>query len=124
MKHVARFSPKAGCYAALMILLTLVIRASAAETLPDGLFAIIETSQGKIVLQLEFEKVPMTVANFVGLAEGTKHYTKVPGEPVQQQGKPFYDGLTFHRVVPDFMTQGGDPQGTGKGNPGYEFPNE
>jgi peptidylprolyl isomerase len=91
---------------------------------PDGLYAEMETSKGKIVLQLEFEKTPLTVANFVGLAEGTKNYSTSPGEPPKAQSKPFYNGLTFHRVIPDFMIQGGDPQGTGGGGPGYQFRNE
>ena len=95
-----------------------------AKPLPDGLYAEMETSKGKILLQLEFEKTPLTVANFVGLAEGTKNYSKTPGEPPKSQGKPFYDGLTFHRVIPNFMIQGGDPNGNGSGGPGYQFRNE
>jgi cyclophilin family peptidyl-prolyl cis-trans isomerase len=94
------------------------------KKLPDGLYAEMETSKGKILLQLEFEKTPLTVANFVGLTEGTKNYSKHRGEPPAPQGKPFYDGLTFHRVIPDFMIQGGDPDGVGSGGPGYEFRNE
>jgi peptidyl-prolyl cis-trans isomerase A (cyclophilin A) len=94
------------------------------KKLADGLYAEMETSKGKILIQLEFEKTPLTVANFVGLAEGTKHYSKTPGEAPKAQNKPFYDGLTFHRVIPDFMIQGGDPQGTGGGDPGYKFRNE
>jgi peptidyl-prolyl cis-trans isomerase A (cyclophilin A) len=82
-----------------------------------------ETSKGKIVLFLEFEKTPLTVANFVGLAEGTKEYS-TDGGPPKAQGKPFYDGLRFHRVIPDFMIQGGDPTGTGMGGPGYRFEDE
>ena len=93
------------------------------KRLPDGLYAEMETSKGKILLQLEYEKTPLTVANFVGLAEGTKQYSK-GGEAPKAQDKPFYDGLTFHRVIPDFMIQGGDPQGVGSGGPGYKFRNE
>ena len=88
------------------------------KKLEDGVYAEMETSKGKIVLQLEFEKTPLTVANFVGLAEGTKNYTKTSGETPKAQGKPFYDGLKFHRVIPDFMIQGGDPQGNGGGEIG------
>lgn len=81
----------------------------------DGVFAIMETSKGPIVLELFYEKTPLTVTNFVGLAEGTLDAAK---------GKPFYDGLTFHRVISDFMIQGGDPEGTGRGGPGYRFADE
>lgn len=81
----------------------------------DGVFAIMETSKGSIVLELFYEKTPLTVTNFVGLAEGTLDAAK---------GKPFYDGLTFHRVIADFMIQGGDPEGTGRGGPGYRFADE
>src|SRR5436853_8416 len=85
----------------------------AEKSLPDGVYAEMETSKGKILLQLEYEKTPLTVANFVGLAEGTKYYSK-DGSPPKKQDKPYYDGLTFHRVIQGFMIQGGDPQGNGR----------
>ena len=81
----------------------------------DGVFAIMETSQGDIVLELHYKQTPLTVTNFVGLAEGKLTAAK---------GKPFYDGLKFHRVIQDFMIQGGDPMGNGTGGPGYRFPDE
>ncbi len=97
--------------------LALAGRADAA-TMADGLYAEMDTSKGKITIQLEFEKVPMTVANFVGLAEGTRKNNQ------KKDGEPYYNGLTFHRVIPDFMIQGGCPLGTGTGSPGYRFEDE
>src|SRR5205823_5463301 len=106
-------------------LATVVNAADEKPKLPDGLYAEMDTSKGKILLQLEFEKTPLTVANFVGLAEGTKNYDKTPGSTTPKpEGKPFYDGLTFHRCIPGFMIQGGDPNGNGSGGPGYKFRNE
>jgi len=83
-----------------------------------GLFADMQTSKGKVVIRLAFEKTPMTVANFVGLAEGTVRNS------FRGEGEPYYDGIVFHRVIGDFMIQGGDPTGTGSGGPGYRFPDE
>ncbi len=84
----------------------------------DGLYAKFNTSKGEILVTLEFEKTPGTVGNFVALAEGDLENSAKP------QGQKYYDGLKFHRVIPDFMVQGGCPQGTGTGNPGYQFDDE
>jgi FKBP-type peptidyl-prolyl cis-trans isomerase len=84
----------------------------------DGLYAKFNTSKGEILVHLEFKKTPGTVGNFVALAEGNLE------NKVKPQGTPFYDGLKFHRVIPNFMVQGGCPQGTGTGDPGYKFDDE
>ncbi len=84
----------------------------------DGLYAKFHTSKGEILVQLEYKKTPGTVGNFVGLAEGNIENKAIP------QGKHYYDGLKFHRVIPDFMIQGGDPKGNGTGGPGYNFEDE
>ena len=87
------------------------------DGLNDGLYAEFETTRGTILAQLYFKLVPNTVANFVGLAEGSKGSNKPAGQK-------FYDGTVFHRVIPNFMIQGGDPEGTGRGGPGYQFADE
>ncbi len=84
----------------------------------NGIYAKFTTSKGEILVNLEFEKTPGTVGNFVALAEGNLENS------VKSQGTPYYNGLNFHRVIPDFMIQGGCPQGTGTGNPGYKFDDE
>ena len=84
----------------------------------EGIYAVIYTQKGTLTLQLHYEKTPGTVGNFVGLAEGNLV------NEVKQTGTPYYDGLNFHRVIPDFMVQGGCPQGSGVGGPGYQFDDE
>jgi len=84
----------------------------------NGIYAKFNTSKGVILVNLEFEKTPGTVGNFVALAEGNLE------NDIKSQGTPYYNGLKFHRVIPDFMIQGGCPQGTGTGNPGYKFDDE
>jgi len=84
----------------------------------NGIYAKINTAKGHILIKLTHDKTPGTVGNFVALAEGNLENSARP------QGKPYYDGLRFHRVIPDFMIQGGDPNGTGSGGPGYQFDDE
>lgn len=106
------------------VLLTCLNLASAAETVDKQgpLHATLKTSMGDIVIRLFDEKAPKTVANFVGLASGTKEWT----DPKTQQKtkRPLYNGTIFHRVIPDFMIQAGDPLGNGTGGPGYRFEDE
>jgi len=84
----------------------------------NGIYAKFKTPKGDILVNLEYEKTPGTVGNFVALAEGNLENN------VKEQGTPYYDGLKFHRVIPDFMIQGGCPLGTGTGGPGYQFDDE
>jgi peptidyl-prolyl cis-trans isomerase A (cyclophilin A) len=87
-----------------------------------GLYAVLETSLGEMTLKLEEKKTPETVANFVGLATGEKEY--VDPRNGDKSRAPFYDGTVFHRIIKDFMVQGGDRTGTGRGGPGYRFKDE
>ena len=84
-----------------------------------GTYAVFNTSEGTVVARLFEKDAPETVANFIGLAEGTKQWTSR-----NKKGERLYDGTIFHRVIPDFMIQGGDPEGTGIGGPGYKFADE
>ncbi|MCB4756586.1 MAG: peptidylprolyl isomerase [Elusimicrobia bacterium] len=87
-----------------------------------GLYATFKTNMGSFVVKLFPNEAPKTVANFVGLAEGTKEFVDL--KTGQRMKKPFYDGLIFHRIIANFMIQGGDPMGTGTGGPGYQFEDE
>ena len=96
---------------------------TAVLTHPNGPTVVMDTSMGRITCQFFQREAPVAVANFIGLANGTKDYTD-PATNKKVRGKPYYDGTTFHRVIPDFMIQGGDPTGTGMGDPGYSFNDE
>jgi peptidyl-prolyl cis-trans isomerase A (cyclophilin A) len=99
-------------------------QATAAATIhPNGPTVLMDTSMGRITCQFFQKQAPNAVANFIGLAEGTKDWTD-PSTNKKQHHKPLYDGTTFHRVIPEFMIQGGDPMGTGSGDPGYAFADE
>lgn len=97
-----------------------VNQAAKPNTALEGIFATIATNKGNITIELFYKKAPVTVANFISLAEGKNTFVSV----AKLKGKPFFDGLKFHRVINDFMIQGGDPDGTGSGGPGYSFKDE
>ena len=90
---------------------------------PNGPRAVMDTTMGRITCQFFQKQAPVAVANFIGLATGTKEWTNPTTHQVERH-KRFYDGTTFHRVIPEFMIQGGDPTGTGMGGPGYSFDDE
>ena len=94
-----------------------------ALTVPNGPYVVMDTSMGRITCQFFQKQSPNSVANFIALAEGNKDWTDPTTNKVQRH-KRFYDGTTFHRVIPEFMIQGGDPAGTGMGGPGYAFDDE
>jgi peptidyl-prolyl cis-trans isomerase A (cyclophilin A) len=94
-----------------------------AMTVPNGPFVVMDTSMGRITCQFYQKQAPNAVANFIALAEGTKDWTDPTTKKVMHH-KRYYDGTTFHRVIPEFMIQGGDPTGTGMGDPGYAFDDE
>jgi peptidyl-prolyl cis-trans isomerase A (cyclophilin A) len=94
-----------------------------ALTRPNGPTVVMDTSMGRITCQFYQRQAPHAVANFIGLAEGTKDWTD-PVTGNKHHGKRLYDGTTFHRVIPEFMIQGGDPAGNGRGDPGYRFADE
>ena len=111
MKHLVLY--------ASVLLLTLTSCKTKYPDLEPGLYAEFETNKGTFVAKFYHEATPLTVANFVALSKGTH-----PRVDSMYQGKPYFNGLTFHRVIKDFMIQGGDPKGDGTGNPGYAFPDE
>jgi peptidylprolyl isomerase len=104
----------------LLAIVTLYSCKEENRNLPDGLYAEIETSRGDIIVELDYTKAPITVANFVTLAEGKNDF--VTNDNLK--GKPFFNGLRFHRVIKEFMIQTGDPLGTGSGDAGYKFKDE
>ncbi len=106
---------KASLVIAAILSLASVYSCKASPRLPAGLYARIDTPKGAMTIALAYDKAPLAVANFVGLAEGSL---------ASYQGRHFYDGLTFHRVEEGFVIQGGDPVGDGTGDPGYNFPDE
>ncbi|MDR1100017.1 MAG: peptidylprolyl isomerase [Treponema sp.] len=113
---MSKYNKYSFCGGFLLVLMAeTALGASPVSSLGNGLFAQISTNRGDIVVRLEFQKTPLTVCNFVALAEGKMNAAR---------GRPFYNGLSFHRVIDNFMIQGGDPAGNGSGGPGYRFPDE
>lgn len=112
-----------------ILILTLLLAAPLAfaqekkKPLPPGVYAHFQTSLGDFTCELYEKQSPVTVANFIGLAEGSKQYTD-PRTHQKVTGKPYFDNTIFHRIIDGFMIQGGDPLGNGTGGPGYEFKNE
>jgi peptidyl-prolyl cis-trans isomerase A (cyclophilin A) len=105
------------------ILFALLLSQAGFAAAGDSPKATIDTSIGKLTCTLFPDKAPIGVANFIGLADGSKDWTS-PVTHMKKHGVPLYDGTIFHRVIPDFMIQGGDPKGDGTGDPGYSFKNE
>ncbi len=101
----------------IIAIFSILISTLSFANLDDGIFAHIQTNKGEITVELAYKKAPLTVTNFIALAEGTKQNNK-------GLGTPYYDGLSFHRVIDQFMIQGGDPNGDGTGGPGYMFADE
>lgn len=127
LKRMSNLSKVIWIYVAALLLFSFSFHAEAkdaksADTKGKAMFALFETSKGNFKVKLFADKAPKTVENFVGLAEGTKEWTDP--KTGKQVKKPFYDGLIFHRVIPNFMIQGGCPLGNGTGGPGYKFADE
>jgi peptidyl-prolyl cis-trans isomerase A (cyclophilin A) len=125
LAHFLRFVDNRGMKNVLVLLLFGVVSMATAQDKPlkKGTYAHFETSLGTFTAQLETQLAPKTVANFVGLAQGTKEW-KAPKTGQTMTGKPYYDGLIFHRVVDSFIIQSGDPTGAGTGGPGFTIPDE
>jgi peptidyl-prolyl cis-trans isomerase A (cyclophilin A) len=108
---------------ALFVTVCLVSLMAWSESKPSGPTAVIDTTAGKLTCKLFPDKAPIGVANFTGLADGSKDWTN-PVSGAKKHGVPLYDGTIFHRVIPNFMIQGGDPSGSGGGEIGFQFKNE
>jgi peptidyl-prolyl cis-trans isomerase A (cyclophilin A) len=108
---------------AVIIILSALVSKAAFAAAGAGPTAVIETTAGKLTCTLFPDVAPIGVANFIGLSNGTKDWTS-PVTHQKKHGVPLYDGTIFHRVIPNFMIQGGDPAGNGTGDPGYQFKNE